>query len=143
VTPEQIIKSLGLEELPVEGGHFGQSYRDAEVSGIYYLLQTPDYSGMHVLKHLEIYAFHAGSPLRMILLHPDGTVERPVLSQENPQVVVPAGVWQGSRPTGDWSFVGTIVVPPYTDDIVEFGHADDLCERHPEHAAEIRSLCRF
>ncbi|GLZ34731.1 hypothetical protein Lesp02_69180 [Lentzea sp. NBRC 105346] len=143
MTPERIIESLGLAELPVEGGYFGQSYRDGNVSAIYYLLRTPDFSGMHVLKHLEIYHFHAGSPLRMILLYPDGTVETPVLSPENPQVIVPAGVWQGSSPSGEWSFVGTVVVPPYTDDIVEFGHAGDLCSRYPEHSERIKELCRF
>jgi predicted cupin superfamily sugar epimerase len=79
----------------------------------------------------------------MLLLHPDGSVAQPVLSASNPQVVVPAGVWQGSAPDGEWSLVGTVVVPPYTDDIVSFGHADDLCARYPSHAAEIKALCRF
>ena len=143
MTPEQLIAALDMQELPVEGGYFAQTHRSGEVSAIAYLLRSPDFSGMHVLKHLEIYHFHAGSPLRMLLLHPDGTVTEPVLSASNPQVVVPAGVWQGSTPAGDWSLVGTVVVPPYTDDIVSFGHADDLCARYPSHAAVIRPLCRF
>lgn len=143
MTPEQLISSLGMQELPVEGGYFAQTHRSAEVSAIAYLLRSPDFSGMHVLKHLEIYNFHAGSPLQMLLLFPDGSVSQPVLSTSNPQVVVPAGVWQGSAPVADWSFVGTVVVPPYTDDIVSFGHADDLCARYPSHAAEIKAWCRF
>ena len=143
MTPEQLISDLGMQELPVEGGYFAQTHRSGDVSAIAYLLRHPDFSGMHVLKHLEIYHFHAGAPLRMLLLHSDGTVTEPVLSASNPQVVVPAGVWQGSTPAGDWSLVGTVVVPPYTDDIVEFGHADDLCARYPSHAALIRPLCRF
>lgn len=143
MTPEQLISSLDMQELPVEGGYFAQTHRSEEVSAIAYLLRRPDFSGMHVLKHLEIYHFHAGSPLRMLLLFPDGSVSEPVLSATNPQVVVPAGVWQGSTPVGDWTLVGTVVVPPYTDDIVSFGHADDLCARYPSHAALIRPLCRF
>ncbi|MGW6448388.1 cupin domain-containing protein [Lentzea sp. NPDC055074] len=143
MTPEQLISSLGMQELPVEGGYFAQTHRSAEASAIAYLLRSPDFSGMHVLEHLEIYSFHAGSPLRMVLLHPDGSVTEPVLSASNPQAVVPAGVWQGSTPAGDWSLVGTVVVPPYTDDVVSFGHADDLCARYPSHAAVIRPLCRF
>ena len=143
MTPEQLINDLGMQELPVEGGYFAQTHRSEEVSAIAYLLRRPDFSGMHVLKHLEIYHFHAGAPLRMLLLHPDGTATEPVLSASNPQVVVPAGVWQGSTPAGDWTLAGTVVVPPYTDDIVEFGHADDLCARYPSHAALIRPLCRF
>jgi predicted cupin superfamily sugar epimerase len=143
VTPEQLISSLGMQELPVEGGYFAQTHRSAEASAIAYLLQSPDFSGMHLLSHLEIYNFHAGSPLQMVLLFPDGSVSQPLLSATNPQVVVPAGVWQGSAPAGDWSLVGTVVVPPYTDDIVSFGHADDLCARYPTHEAVIRPLCRF
>lgn len=143
MTPEQLISSLGMQELPVEGGYFAQTHRSEEVSAIAYLLRAPDFSGMHVLSHLEIYNYHAGSPLRMLLLFPDGSVSEPELSASNPQVVVPAGVWQGSSPAGDWSLVGTVVVPPYTDDIVSFGHADDLCARYPSHAAAIKALCRF
>ncbi|MDT7790223.1 MAG: uncharacterized protein QOF58_8642 [Pseudonocardiales bacterium] len=143
MTPEELISSLGMQELPVEGGYFAQTHRSPEVSAIAYLLRSPDFSGMHVLKHLEIYNFHAGSPLQMLLLFPDGSVSQPVLSASNPQVVVPAGVWQGSTPVDDWSLVGTVVVPPYTDDIVSFGHADELCARYPSHAAEIKALCRF
>jgi predicted cupin superfamily sugar epimerase len=143
VTPEQLISSLGMQELPVEGGYFAQTHRSEEVSAIAYLLRSPDFSGMHLLQHLEIYNFHAGSPLQMLLLFPDGSVTSPLLSESNPQVVVPAGVWQGSAPAGDWSLVGTVVVPPYTDDIVSFGHADDLCARYPSHEAVIRPLCRF
>lgn len=143
MTPEQLISSLGMQELPVEGGYFAQTHRSAEASAIAYLLRSPDFSGMHLLSHLEIYNFHAGSPLQMLLLFPDGSVSQPLLSASNPQVVVPAGVWQGSAPAGDWSLVGTVVVPPYTDDIVSFGHADDLCARYPSHEAVIRPLCRF
>ncbi|MEU0881843.1 cupin domain-containing protein [Lentzea sp. NPDC005914] len=143
MTPEQLIAGLGMQELPVEGGYFAQTHRSDEVSAIAYLLRRPDFSGMHVLKHLEIYNFHAGSPLQMLLLFPDGSVEKPLLSETNPQVVVPAGVWQGSAPAGDWSLVGTVVVPPYTDDIVSFGHADELCAQYPSAAEEIRPLCRF
>lgn len=143
MTPSQLIESLGMQELPVEGGYFAQTHRSDAVSAIAYLLQRPDFSGMHVLEHLEIYNFHAGSPLQMLLLHPDGSVTEPVLSPENPQVVVPAGVWQGSAPVGEWSLVGTVVVPPYTDDIVSFGHADELCSRYPSHASAISALCRF
>jgi uncharacterized protein len=148
VTPDEAISLLGLAELPVEGGHFGQSWRSDEVSAIYYLLRAPEFSGLHVLAHVEIYAYHAGSPLRMLLLHPDGSVTQPVLgpdlaSGQRPQVVVPAGVWQASEPVGDWSLVGTVVVPPYTDDVVTFGAADSLADAYPSHASLVRRLCRF
>lgn len=145
--PREISAALGLRPLPVEGGWFGETWRDERCSAIYYLLAAPEFSALHRLAHLEIYAYHAGAPTRMLLLYPDGEVRRPVLGTDlaagqRPQVVVPAGVWQASETLGAWSLVGTVVVPPYTDDIVEFGSADELAARYPDHATAIRSLCR-
>jgi uncharacterized protein len=144
---DRIVDCLGLVPLPVEGGRWAQSWRDAEFSAIYYLLAAPEFSALHRLAHTEIYAYHAGAPVRMSLLWPDGSVRRPVLgldlaAGQRPQVVVPAGVWQASESLGEWSLVGTVVVPPYTDDVVEFGLAADLVTRFPRHANVIRRLCR-
>jgi len=55
--------------------------------------------------------------------------------------VVPGGTWQAAETLGAWSLVGTVVVPPYTDDCVEFGTAE-LAAAYPTHAGRIRSLCR-
>jgi predicted cupin superfamily sugar epimerase len=148
MSAEDVIKTLGMVELPVEGGWFAQSWRSPEASAIYYLLREGEFSGVHRLDHLEIYSYHRGAALRMLLLHPDGTVTTPVLGPdlaagERPQVVVPAGVWQASEPDGDWSLVGTVVVPPYTDDVVSFGEADTLAPLYPSHADRIRRFCRF
>lgn len=145
--PDEIIALLGLEPLPIEGGMFAQSWRDADVSAIYYLVVAPDFSALHRLDRIEIFTYHAGSAARMLLLHPDGTVTRPVLgvdlaAGERPQVVVPAGVWQTTVTLGEWSLLGTVVVPPYTDESVEFGDADQLAADFPELAAEVRAACR-
>ncbi|WP_433271764.1 cupin domain-containing protein [Actinosynnema sp. CS-041913] len=148
MTPDEAVELLGLAELPVEGGHFGQSWRSVEASAIYYLLRAPEFSGLHRLTNLEIYAYHAGAPLRMLLLRPDGTVEEPVVgldlaAGQRPQIAVEPGVWQASEPAGDWSLVGTVVVPPYTDDVVTFAKAADLEPVYPTHAERIRRFCRF
>jgi predicted cupin superfamily sugar epimerase len=144
---DPIVAALGLRPLPVEGGRWAQTWRDEHCTAIYYLLAAPEFSALHRLAHLEIYAYHAGAPLRMLLLYPDGQVRRPVLGTDlaagqRPQVVVPAGVWQASEPLGAWSLVGTVVVPPYTDDVVEFGSADQLAAEYPDHDEAIRALCR-
>jgi hypothetical protein len=145
MTPEQVVSSLGLVPLPVEGGHFAQGYRSSSLSTIYYLLRPGEFSAVHRLTNVEVYAYHAGAPLRMLLLHPDGTVTTPVLGMdlgagERPQIVVPAGVWQASS-SDDWTLVTTVVVPPYTDDVVTFGHADELASQYPSHESDIRRLC--
>ena len=38
--------------------------------------------------------------------------------------------------------MGTVVVPPYTGDCVEFASAEPLCAEYPEHTELIRSLTR-
>lgn len=142
--PSDFVTHLGLRPLPVEGGRWAQSWRSATGSAIYYLLVAPEFSAPHRLDRVEVYAHHAGAPA-MLLLHPDGSVERPVLGTdvaagERPQVVVPAGTWQATVTLGAWSLLGTVVVPPYTDDCIEFAAAADLAVEYPAAAADLRKF---
>src|ERR1700759_5857496 len=114
---ERVARLLGLAPLPDEGGLFRQAFVDAPSSAIYFLLLAPDFSALHVLEAAETYHWYAGSPLRLLLLHDDGRATEPTLGPdlergERPQLVVPAGTWQGSAPTGAWSLVGTTMAPP-------------------------------
>lgn len=138
--------TLGLRPLPTEGGLWTQSWRDDHCSAIYYLLAAPEISVFHQLDRVEIYGYHAGAPMRLTLLYSDGRMERPVLGTDlaggqRPQVVVPAGVWQAGETLGQWSLVGTTVVPPYTDDCIRFGSAEELLAQFPEHAETVNRLC--
>ncbi|MGW4529079.1 cupin domain-containing protein [Amycolatopsis sp. NPDC004378] len=143
--PADFVTHLGLEPLPVEGGRWAQSWRSPAGSAIYYLLVAPEFSAPHRLDRVEVWVHHAGAPAAMLLLHPDGSVERPVLGTDvaagqRPQVVVPAGTWQATVTRGAWSLLGTVVVPPYTDDCIEFAPASELAARYPEAAADLRAF---
>ncbi|HEY0453409.1 cupin domain-containing protein [Actinophytocola sp.] len=142
----EITTALGLEPLPIEGGLFTQSWRDETCSAIYYLLAAPEFSAVHRLDRIEIFAYHAGAPTRMLLAH-NGTVTEHVLGPDvaagqRPQVIVAPGVWQAAETLGEWTLMGTVVVPPYTDGCVEFGVADELAAEYPDHAERLRALCR-
>ena len=144
-SPEDFITHLGLQPLPVEGGRFAQSWRGDAGSAIYYLLVAPEHSAPHRLDRVEVFVHHAGAPAAMLLLHPDGSVTRPVLGidvarGESPQVVVPAGTWQATVTRGAWSLLGTVVVPPYIDDCVEFATPEALAAEYPSAAADLRAL---
>jgi predicted cupin superfamily sugar epimerase len=144
--PDQIIAALGLRSLPMEGGLYAENLQDEHASAIYYLLVAPEFSSLHKLTHLEIFVYHGGAPARMLLLHPDGRVERPVLGMdlaagERPQVVVPAGTWQATETLGEWTLLGTVMAPPYTDDSVTFAD-ETLAALYPLHANDIRRLTR-
>ncbi|MEU1164193.1 cupin domain-containing protein [Streptomyces sp. NPDC005921] len=144
---DAVRRALNLEPLPVEGGLYTVSYRDEHSNGIYYLLESPDFSAMHVLDSAEVYHYYSGAPLSLLLLLPDGSIEQPVLGPDVlagqvPQLLVPAGVWQGSSSTGDWTLVGTTMAPPYRDEGVRFAHREELSARYPDAAARIGALTR-
>lgn len=145
--PERIAAVLGLEPLPQEGGRFRRTFADAHSSAIQYLLVAPEFSALHRLTAPEVYHFSAGSPLRLLLLHPDGRVTEPVLGPDvlagqHPQVVVPAGTWQGSSPDGPWSLVGTTVAPPFDWAMFTLGDRAGLAARYPAARARIAALTR-
>ena len=166
LSADRIIELLDLQPLPIEGGHFRQSYRSGEsVSGdalparyqrkkqlcsaIYYLLTSdPDsFSAMHRLPTDEIYHFYLGDPIEMLLLGPDGTTELvqlgpDLLSGHQVQFVVPRGVWQGSRLVsgGRFALLGTTMAPGYDEQDYVAGEPTELIRRYPDRAQLIRSL---
>jgi uncharacterized protein len=145
--PGVIIERLGLVPLEPEGGFVGQTWLDERASAIHYLMAEGAVSGLHRLEHLEIWAWHAGSPARFLLVSPAGEVSEPVLGPdlaagERPQVVVPGGWWQACEPLGEWTLVSTFMAPPYADDSVTFHGGLALAEAHPAVAERIRRLAR-
>ncbi|HZG89756.1 MAG TPA: cupin domain-containing protein [Pseudonocardia sp.] len=144
---ERVAAALGLEPLPDEGGLFRRTHLDAHSSAIYYLLLAPDFSALHVLSATETYHWYAGHPLRLLLLHPDGRAEEPVLGPDlaagqRPQLVVPAGSWQGSSPAGAWTLVGTTTAPPFDWSAFRLGDRADLTARYPARRRRITELTR-
>lgn len=139
-----------MAPLPDEGGWFVETYRDAHSTAILYLLIAPDVSALHRLEGPELYHWHAGAPLEMLLLHPGGHVESPILGPDlaegqRPQVVVPGGVWQGSTPLGGasaWSLVGTTMAPGYHPEAFTLGRRGDLLAGWPGAADRIERLTR-
>jgi uncharacterized protein len=143
----EVAALLGLEPLPGEGGLFRRTHLDAHSSAIYYLLIAPDFSALHALTGVETYHWYAGSPLRLLLLNPDGRAEEPVLGPDlaagqRPQRVVPAGTWQGSSPAGEWSLVGTTMAPPFAPAAFRLGERDELTARFPAVRDRIAELTR-
>lgn len=144
---EQIARLLELDRLPGEGGLFRRAHADAHSSAIYFMLLAPEFSALHALDGVEIYHWYAGSPLRLLLLHPGGEAEQPILGPDivtgaRPQIVVPAGVWQGSSPLGEWSLVGATMAPPFAWSAFRLGRRAELIAGWPQAAARIRALTR-
>ena len=143
----EVVALLGLEPLEFEGGMWREVWRDEQSTAIYFLLRPGDFSAMHRLDGPELWHHYAGAAVEMLLLGPDGSVERLVLGDdleagERPCVVVPAHTWMGAATRGEWSLVGTTMSPPYHHDGFELGDADQLVEQYPSAAGEIAGLVR-
>src|SRR5262245_6304781 len=136
LTAADVIRLLDLRPHPVEGGFFRESYRSRDAipasalpqhqadrsvgTAIYYLLKPGHVSEMHVLPGDEVFHFYMGSPVRMLQLWPDGTGKEVILGSDLaaghvPQLVVPAGVWQGTKLIGNEGFalLGATMAPGF------------------------------
>jgi uncharacterized protein len=156
-----MITSLGLSPLPREGGYFRQTWRSAAGSAIYFLLTPDDFSALHRLGNTdEVWHFYAGDPVEHAMLGAGDAAARltilgnNVLAGETPQLVVPAGVWQGARlvPGGGhglsaalragWALVGCTLTPAWDDDDFELGKRTALEREFPAAASLIEALTR-
>lgn len=143
MTADEVIARLGLVPLPGEGGFFRETYRSATKTAIYYLLTPTRHSRLHRLPGDEIYHFYLGDPVELLLLRPVGSGEVVVLGADlTMQVVVPGGVWQGSRlvPGGRWALLGTTMSPGFEFAHFTPGDAEVLTGEYPAFAAMIRAL---
>lgn len=166
VTAQDMIKKLDLKPLPGEGGYYRETYR-SEVScavlldlasapvnrnvstAIYYLVTPDSFSTLHRVKSDEIFHFYSGDPVEMIQIDDAGNVTRQVLGSdvlkgEQPQVVVPKGVWQGTRliTGGKWALMGTTVAPGFEFEDFELGERQQMVKLFPQHREYIMKFTR-
>jgi len=165
---KEIIAALGLQPHPIEGGFFRETYRSAGAipagslprgyasrgersigTAIYYLLTADTFSELHRLPTDEVFHFYLGGPVRMLQLAFGGGAREVVLGTDlvagqHPQVVVPAGVWQGSRlePGVEFALLGATMAPGFDYADYERGHRALLIELYPDCAERIRQLTR-
>lgn len=163
MTADDVIRLLDLQPHPVEGGFFRETYRAAGAlpasalpahtgprsasTAIYYLLKPGHVSELHVLPGDEVFHFYLGSPVRMLQLWPDGSGREVVIGPDlaagqSPQVVVPGGVWQGTRLAegGAFALLGCTVAPGFDYADYRGGSRAELTAKWPAFAEEIERL---
>jgi len=160
MTADEIKSLLHLEPHPVEGGWFRRTYTSpgsvelprgvrAQGTAIYYLLEAGTFSEMHVLASDEIFHFYLGDPVEMLQLNPDGrsalfTLGPDLAAGQHPQLVVPAGVWQGTRLVegGKVALLGCTVTPGFDFADYRSGSYAELAAKWPAEVERIRALTR-
>lgn len=160
MTSAEIKKLLELVQHPIEGGYFRRTYTSASAldlargvrpagTAIYYLLEAGTFSEMHALDSDEIFHFYLGDPVEMLQLFPGGgsaiiTLGPDLQAGQHVQVLVPAGVWQGTRliSGGKVALLGCTVVPGF--DFADYRNAsfDELAVQWPEQKERIKDLTR-
>ena len=117
-----------------EGGWYRETFRSeteinpdgyagprAAATAIYFLLNPGEESAWHKVTSDELWFFHAGGPLTLRL---GGTAATPADAQavvlgvgagQQPQVRIPAGVWQSASPAADEPVLVSCVVSPGFD----------------------------
>jgi len=164
LTAEQVIGRLQLVPLTIEGGYFRETYRSplrfmphalppeygherSASTAIYYLLTPDSFSAIHRVKSDEVFHFYAGDAVEMLQLSPDGDARILYLGNDlapgrEPQLVVPAGVWQGCRlvPGGRWALLGCTVAPGFEYADFELADRAELLRDYPDQPDLITAL---
>jgi predicted cupin superfamily sugar epimerase len=137
LTAADVIRILDLKPHP-EGGHYRETFRDdrgdgarAASTAIYFLLAEGEVSHWHRVDAAEVWHWHAGAPLSLLIAPADSGAREirlgaNIAAGERPQGVVPAGHWQSAKSLGSWTLVGCTVAPGFmfeTFELAEKGFA--------------------
>ena len=161
----ELVKQLELEPHP-EGGYFKETYRSEGSipqeslssefdgnrnysTGIYYLLQSEDFSAFHRIHQDEMWHFYSGDALEITMISEDGVLSSILLGQDLKngdvfQFTVPKHYWFAARVTkpNSYALVGCTVAPGFDFKDFELADRDKLIAQFPQHQDVITSLTR-
>lgn len=123
VTAAEVVQTLALAPHP-EGGFYRETFRDGDltargaVTAIHFLLPRGVISHWHRVDAVELWFWHAGSPLRLDIAGPGETPEAVILGPDlsagqSLQGLVPKAAWQRAQSLGDWTLVSCTVSPAF------------------------------
>ena len=150
-----------------EGGYYSETYRANEKvpvnalparfagdrsfsTGIYFLLETHNFSAFHRIKSDEMWHFYAGEALEIFVIDEEKREMQVIRLGDDPekgetfQAVVPAGAWFASRPAqgSAYALVGCTVAPGFDFADFEMAERRALQMQFPEFGQIIQELTR-
>lgn len=154
IDPAELARRLNMSAHP-EGGWYAETYRSSGTipptalppgfggarsyaTSILYLLAEGQKSCLHRLRQDEIWNFHLGGPLRLVVISPAGESREIVLGPDVAagqllQFTVPAGFWFGAtpKPGTRFSLVGCVVTPGFDFADFEMASGPELKKAFP------------
>jgi predicted cupin superfamily sugar epimerase len=110
-------------------------------TAIYYLLERDDFSALHRIKSDELWHFHDGAPLEIILLSGAGVFSKvrlglDLLKGERPQVCIPRGLWFGAAVCAvkgaRFTLASCTVAPGFDFADFEMANPSELLKKFPQ-----------
>ena len=103
---DALIAQLKLQPHP-EGGYFRETFRDAgddraHSTAIYFLLKAG-----------QVWHVSRGAPLELRIGKQVQILGPDIENGQQPQLIVPPGIWQAARSLGDYTLVGCTVAPGF------------------------------
>jgi len=126
----ELVRDLKLSPHP-EGGRYREVFRSRRMvrtddgrserwaaTAIHFLICAGERRGLHRLASDEVWTWHEGAPLELLLVDPSFEMARRVVlgptgDGQLPMRVVPAGIWQAARPLGEYALAGCVVAPGF------------------------------
>lgn len=154
-TKQYWIDALSLLPHP-EGGYYKQIEKSripfikenqerALYTYIHFLLDTLSPSHFHRLAADEIWFFHAGNPLTVHCIYPDGSYEAVALGTnldagQSLSFTVPKGTIFGSTVEDGYALVSCVVAPGFEFSDFELFTSAELLAQYPQHETIIKKL---
>jgi hypothetical protein len=148
MSAQEIVDKLKLTPHP-EGGFYTETYRSDYTivnerkenrnisTAIYYLLEDEDKSLFHRIQSDELWFFHLGQPLEIILIQSKHLTTiilgNDIKKDEFPQVRIPANTWFAARVKNakGFSLVSCTVSPGFDFADFDLAKREDLVQQYP------------
>ena len=116
-------------------------------SALYFMLTPEEPVKLHRIRNDQLYHYHLGDPIDVLMLLEDGSTERHTVGPDihkghKVQLLIPGGTFHTARVTGErrWFLGASTEWPGVEPADVELGNATALAAKYPKVAAEIRSF---
>ena len=161
----RLIETLELKPHP-EGGYFRETYRSTESihnsnlpdvfngdrnvsTGIYYLLESDNFSAFHKINQDEMWHFYSGDPIVLTMISPQGELTTTHIGNEIhldqvPQFVVPKKYWFSAKLAKNdaYALLGCTVAPGFDFKDFHLASRNNLTKKYPQHKEVIKALTR-